>query len=545
MRAIKLTLILLLISACRAQDASAGGNVITVYCNEALGSVNRKIFGNNFIAYDPTTYEEREGPYYGYADYGAGVWDAKRGKGVKEVIGLARSAGIGIIRFPGGCGTHNYDWKETIGSGRKHFLYGLDEFLASCREIGAEAVITVSYFTGTKHDAADLIEYLNSPNDGSNPGGGVAWARIRAKNGHPEAYAVKYFEIGNESYHGNHKDIRKVRPTEYAARYLGYYKEMKKIDPSVKIGPILYKLYWNKRVLGIIKDKMDFAVAHMYSSPRIHKRKLRVMDAHDIYNITLPITILKNETGIKDTLNLIREKAGRDVPLAITEYNGGYRNREPVPYRFCLGTALLNAEFLRMFMNPDNRILMANYWQFCNSYWGMVANGFSGDYQDLGKPYRKRPSYYVYELYHDRFGDILLKSNVECDTYDIRLFKKELKFLRYRGLDNYGPKEYFSVPYLTVNASKSSDGKKVYLMVVNKNIDEEMIFSIELKNFISSSKGQAWILGGPSIDATNEEKPDNVKIAHKRFDIEKNTFVFTFEPHSVTAIEIKRSRNES
>jgi alpha-N-arabinofuranosidase len=53
---------------------------------------------------------------------------------------------------------------------------------------------------GNAKDAADLVEYLNSPNDGSNPNDGTDWAAVRAANGHPEPYNIKYFEIGNEMF---------------------------------------------------------------------------------------------------------------------------------------------------------------------------------------------------------------------------------------------------------------------------------------------------------------------------------------------------------
>lgn len=48
------------------------------------------------------------------------------------------------------------------------------------------------------------------------------------------------------------------------------------------------------------------------------------------------------------------------------------------------------------------------------------------------------------------------------------------------------------------------------------------------------------------MDATNEKNHNNVKITRKEFrvwndeDGPKNNFEFTFEPHSLTAIEIER-----
>jgi alpha-N-arabinofuranosidase len=472
----------------------AEDNLISVYCSKEIGQINDKVCGNNVIAYDPRTYEDRNSEYYGHSDYGAGVWDPKWRKPVKEVMDLAKEAGITVMRFPGGCGTHHYNWKDAIGKKREHFLYGIDEFLKTCKAIGTEPVITVSYFTGDEQGAAELVQYLKGK--------------------------VKYFEIGNEVWHGNHRDIKKISPEEYASRYLTYYEAMKAVNPSIKIGIVLYKPTWDKKVLEIVKNKVDFGIIHTYPAAGRGK-KLEQMNPNEIFETSLAIPVYKDEVNFQNTLGLLKETSGKNIPLAITEYNGGFRQEEPVPYRHCLGTALINAELLRIFMKPEHNILMANYWQFCNSYWGMVKSEANFMKYDYRKPikYIKRPNYYVYELYHKHFGSTLIEADVECDTYEVN--------------GN-------AIPYLSVNASKSSDGKKVSLMVINKNLDESITAAINLKDFTPKETGDAWILNGPSVDATNEENSNNVKVVHKEIEIKANPFQFTFEPHSLTAIEIKK-----
>jgi len=489
-------------------------NSIFVYYNRERGAVNNKVFGSNLIGYDPETYEPCPKGYYGYSDYGAGIWDSGLKQSVKEAIDLAKSSGVSVARFPGGCGTHHYDWKKTIGEDRKHFLYGLDEFLTTCEKIGAEPVITLSYFTGDERDSADLVEYLNAPSDQAHK-----WALLRAKNGHSQPYGVKYFEIGNEVSHGDHQKIKRVLPEYYAHQYLKYYTKMKAIDPSIKIGVVLDSGKWNKEVLRIIKDNVGFGIIHIYPHPDVNKDKIKEINPKDIFKETLGLSVLEVEVELSQALTLMKE-ANKDMPLAITEYNAGFAGQEqPVPYRHCLGTALLNAELLRIFMKPEHNVLMANYWQFNNSYWGMISNGFDDNPKDLRNPYFKRPNYYVFEMYHKHFGDLLLPIDMQCDAYETQNTK---------------------MPYLSVNASKNAEGKKVYLMVINKNMDASMTATIVLKDFMPAVKGNAWVLNGPSVDATNEKKHDNVKIVHHEFETQGNSFEFTFEPHSLTAIEIER-----
>ena len=83
----------------------------------------------------------------------------------------------------------------------------------------------------------------------------------------------------------------------------------------------------------------------------------------------------------------------------------------------------------------------------------------------------------------------------------------------------------------------------VPLMVVNKNLDRSEPLTIDLKDIVPSNKGNAWILNGPSVDATNEINHNNVSVQHEEFDISGNSFAFIFEPHSLTAIEITRKEN--
>ena len=158
------------------QEAFA--NKIIVTTGQEQGPVNQKIFGTNLLAHKlPDGSQGNRN-----SDFGAGIWDPRRDAPVEEVIRLAQGIRVSTIRFPGGRGSHQYDWKKTIGKERKGFAFGLDEFLETAKEIGAEPVITVSYFIGDETDAADLVEYLNAPNDGHNLNGGIDWAAERAKN---------------------------------------------------------------------------------------------------------------------------------------------------------------------------------------------------------------------------------------------------------------------------------------------------------------------------------------------------------------------------
>jgi alpha-L-arabinofuranosidase len=127
-----------------------------------------------------------------------------------------------FFRFPGGCWVegddfeHMYNWKKTIGNidtrtplwniwnyNATHGL-GYHEYLQLSEDLGAEPLFCIN--AGVSHkevipmdqmgswiqDALDAIEYANGPVTS-------VWGAIRAKNGHPKPFNMKYLEIGNEN----------------------------------------------------------------------------------------------------------------------------------------------------------------------------------------------------------------------------------------------------------------------------------------------------------------------------------------------------------
>ena len=98
--------------------------------------------------------------------------------------------------------------------------------------------------------------------------------------------------------------------------------------------------------------------------------------------------------------------------------------------------------------------------------------------------------------------------------------------------------------YLSVLAGSDEGRKSAYLMVVNRSLDRAMTATIGLKGFVPSGPIRSWTLNGPSVDATNEVNHDNVKVTHRTHEVKGAPFEFTFEPHSLTAIEIDRKSGE-
>ncbi|NSW94001.1 MAG: carbohydrate binding domain-containing protein [Bacteroidales bacterium] len=177
-----------------------------------------------------------------------------------------------FLRWPGGSFASVYKWKDGIGphAERKYnpniiwggysdyYGFGTHEYLELCRRLKAEPLICLPA-TSTKPEdvryAIDWIHYINDPVT-------TEWGRLRAKNGHPEPYNVKYFQIDNEPMNHN------LTPEQYSEIVNVYGSEIRKIDPGLIIVACGQKrsndLSWSQKVIDIAGDNFDILGCHNY-----------------------------------------------------------------------------------------------------------------------------------------------------------------------------------------------------------------------------------------------------------------------------------------
>lgn len=396
-----------------AQTQTAGEAVVRVDPKRDLGPVNRQVLGNNALGYQHSE--------AAYSAQGAGLWDPGLRRPVPAMVALVRQAGVSNLRWPGGSEVHEFNWKLTVGplETRPTQPYGLAEFLQVAHEIGAEPVITLADYWGDEKDAADLVEYLNAP-VGSNPNGGIDWAMVRARQGHPDPYGVRWFEYGNETYTGSHAPGVAgtgiaMSAGEYVRRYRAIASAMRAIDPNVRLGAVLTSetsmpiSAWSDTVIRGTGDIADFFIYHVYL-PRLSDMKSD-LPAGDLFQL-----IYASSEGLSTFLDRLRAEiarlTGRTVPLGISEYNVGLVPDQPRPYRLSLGSAVLVADMIMSFMNPGSGVGFADYWQMTNEHWGMLSG-----YQP---PYLKRPAYYVFSMFNDHLGDRLVQADVSSGEYQTK-----------------------------------------------------------------------------------------------------------------------------
>ncbi len=405
---------LLLLPILVARDAPQFAASVEIASSGGLGRANRLVLGGNLVSYQEGGYGDTSPQS---TNTGQGMWDPVAKAPVAGMVARAKAAGIKIARWPGGCAAHLYQWKRTIGpvGSRPNQRFGLPEFLTVCKAIGAQPLITLSDYAGTAQDAADFVEYLNSPADAAHP-----WAMRRAQDGHPKPVGAVWFEYGNESEHGPHKsndDIGKVKPftaAEYAAKFLEARARIRAVDPKVRLGAVISTGFpeldgWPSHVAKALGPNLDFAIHHSYIPGMWGARPELKTDSVFQHAWAAPDQIQRYYDKLNALLKSTTKRSS--VPIAVTEFNGGFVQEEPVPYRHTLGNALLIAEMLRVFLEPKNNVAFANFWVFPNEYWGMVR-GYSA-------PFVERPQFFPASLYASYLRDEILGVKVACPTYDV------------------------------------------------------------------------------------------------------------------------------
>jgi alpha-N-arabinofuranosidase len=175
------------------------------------------------------------------------AWNYETDDWRKDFVDVVRDLGPDTMRF-GGLFSRYYHWREGIGpvaqrpwmrnyvwGGKETNRVGTHEFVDFCRRVGAEPLYCVNFLsdgekryaathegnrTGDAQEAADWVSYANDPDHAE-----------RKKNGAPQPFNIKLWQIGNETSYGNVT----FRKDESIARTLEFAQAMKGRDRGVRL----------------------------------------------------------------------------------------------------------------------------------------------------------------------------------------------------------------------------------------------------------------------------------------------------------------------
>ena len=156
-----------------------------------------------------------------------------------DIIALLKRQRSGMYRFPGGNFLSAHDWRDAIGDIDRRppkwdYVWnalqpndvGTDEFLTMCELLDVDAFISVNAGFGDDRSAAALVEYVNGSAE-------TPMGRLRAENGHPAPYNVKWWGIGNEMY--GPWQFGNMAMSQYVIKHNMFAEAMRAVDPTITL----------------------------------------------------------------------------------------------------------------------------------------------------------------------------------------------------------------------------------------------------------------------------------------------------------------------
>jgi alpha-N-arabinofuranosidase len=377
-----------------------------------------------------------------------------------------------FIRWPGGNVAQDYHWLWGVGPRDQRTTwtnlswrnepepsdFGTDEFLAFCRRLHTQPtlVVNVEGRGATPEEAAAWVEYCNGPASSK-------YGAMRAANGHPEPYGVTYWELGNEIWGDwvrGHSDA-----ATYARNYLRYEKAMHAVDSSLRlIACGDNNLEWNRTVLREAGPRIDYLSIHHYYGTR-------EMGGDPLNLIARPLHF---ERFYRSVGGMIRELVpGRPIRLVINEWGLSL----PVEQEYSMDAALYAGRLMNVFERSGDLVAMTAVSDLVNGWpGGIIQAGRHGVFVSS--------TYLVNKLYATHLGSRRLQANVDGPAFDTT-------------------KEGRAVPVLDVTASRSADGKLLYIKAVNTDRQNPLETRISVSGATVDGHGRLESVRSSSPEAFN------------------------------------------
>ena len=433
--------------------------------------------------------------------------DAAPGGVRREVSERVRDLKPAFIRWPGGNVAQDYRWLWGVGPRDERFTwvnlswknepepsdFGTDEFIAFSRAVGAEPSITVNVEGrgATAAEAAAWVEYCNGAAD-------TKYGAMRAANGHPEPYRVKYWEVGNEIWGDwvrGHSDA-----ATYARNLRAYARAMRAVDPSIKLIAVGDNdMKWNRTVLAEAGREIDYLAIHHY-----YGRREAAGDPSNLLARPLFYGRFYEQVG-----GALKELVpGRDIKLAINEWGLDL----PTERQYSMEAALYGARLMNVFERAGDLVGMSAVSDLVNGWpGGIIQAGRHGVFVS--------PLYHVNRLYARYRGDERLSTEVTSPTFDTS-------------------REGQGVPVLDVSAARTADGRRVYVKAVNADTSGALTTSIVIEGAHVAPRAEMHVLTAKSSGASNDfSRPDAVSVRTVPVRAGKS-FTVTLPKHSVSVITL-------
>lgn len=314
-----------------------------------------------------------------------------------DMLPAAYDSGVTILRFPAG------SW----GDQNNVTPLQIDQFMDFAGKVGAAAIFTVRLLDGTPEQAAEMVRYTNIE----------------------KGYNVRYWSIGNEPTlfdgvmrnRGETYDVQR-----FNQEWRTFAEAMQAVDPTIQlVGPEINQFShditpgattnygewdetWMIEFLKANGDLVDVVSFHRYPYPSSRTSGAPTLDE-------LRLNAQEWDRIFIHARELIHEYTGRDLPIAVTEFNSAYDKSfggETTP------DSHFNAIWLADVLGSmaKNGVHMANVW-------ALTAKGGYGGLGLVGQ-FDVFPAYYTYQMYK-MFGSELVYSSSDDPDLSIYAAQRE------------------------------------------------------------------------------------------------------------------------
>jgi len=308
---------------------------------------------------------------------------------------------------------------------------------------------------------------------------------------------VRYWEIGNEIWGDwvrGHSDAQ-----TYAKNLNRYVEKMRAVDPSITI--IVTgdnDLKWNETVLKIAGKNIDYLSAHHYYGPAEMKGDANNLRARPLHYEQLYIQMKQ----------MFQELVpGHKIRLAINEWN----TTLPIPAQQSMQSAIYAARLMNVFERSGDVVQMSAV--------SDMVNGWSGGIIQASRhAVYVTPTYLVNLLYASHLVTERLTSTLRGPTFNSTL-------------------EGVSVPTIDAVASRSPDGRELFIKVVNTDPSQAVSMEILVNGVHIAPEARVETLNGDGLSVANDfAHPDLVRIREST--IKTSPFTAIFPEHSVSIISV-------
>jgi alpha-N-arabinofuranosidase len=417
-----------------------------------------------------------------------------------DVVKALKELQIPNLRWPGGCFADTYHWKDGIGpkdqrptivnswwgNVTEDNSFGSHEFMELCKQLGTEPYISGNVGSGTVQEFSDWVQYMNFV--GKSP-----MSDLRAENGHPESFKVKYWGVGNEAW-GCGGNMTAEYYADIFKRYATYINTAWDKDDDASVFRIASgasddDFHWTEVLMKEVPHRyLNGIGVHHYSVIDWDNKGPATDFTEDQYFTTMTKAwdmerIVKGHATIMDKYD-----PEKKVAMMVDEWGGWYEVEPGTNPGFLfqqntMRDAMIAGMTLNIFNNHADRVKMANLAQVVNVLQAVILT----DEERM----ILTPTYHVMNMYKVHHDAMLIPIHLKTADYELK-----------------GKK----LPAISASASKNKSGK-VHVSLTNIDMNKAHEITVDLRGEKFTKVNGTVLASGKVQDHNSFNAPDKVKPA--------------------------------